>query len=161
MSLSHLALVWLHLLSAIAWIGGMLFLSLVLAPLVRRRTAAPEFAALFRSAARRFRFVVWAAVAALVSTGFILLSQRGLSIVDPTGWPAIVRVKLGLVALLVALTATHDLALGPRVGEIAAIPESARLAWEHMVVRGASWLPRLALLLALAVIASAVVLARS
>jgi hypothetical protein len=30
-----------------------------------------------------------------------------------------------------------------------------------MVVRGASWLPRLALLLALAVIASAVVLARS
>jgi uncharacterized membrane protein len=51
-------LVWLHVLAAVSWIGGMIFLSLVLAPLVRNRKAAPEFMALFRSAARRFRFVV-------------------------------------------------------------------------------------------------------
>jgi uncharacterized membrane protein len=30
-------LVWLHVLAAVSWIGGMIFLSLVLAPLVRVR----------------------------------------------------------------------------------------------------------------------------
>ena len=48
-------LVVLHILAAVTWIGGMIFLSLVLAPLVRGRKAAPEFMALFRSAALRFR----------------------------------------------------------------------------------------------------------
>lgn len=161
MSPFYLFLVWAHVMAAVAWVGGMLFLSLVLAPLVRRRTAVPELAALFRSAARRFRFVVWAAVAVLVSSGPILLPQRGLSILDPAGWPPILRVKVGLVALLVGLTVTHDLALGPRVGEIAAIPEHARSAGEQMVMRTATWLPRLALLLALGVIAAAAMLARS
>lgn len=32
-------LVWLHVLAAVSWIGGMIFLSLVLAPLVRSRKA--------------------------------------------------------------------------------------------------------------------------
>ena len=51
----YLLLLWIHLLAAIGWIGGMLFLSLVLAPLVRSRKAAADFMALFRLAARRFR----------------------------------------------------------------------------------------------------------
>ena len=72
-------LVWLHVLAAVSWIGGMIFLSLVLAPLVRSRKAAPEFMALFRSGARRFRFGVWGAIAVLLSTGPMLLQQRGLS----------------------------------------------------------------------------------
>lgn len=161
MSPSYLLLIWVHLLSAVAWIGGMLFLSLILAPLVRSRTATPEFAALFRCAARRFRFVVWIALTVLVSTGPILLPQRGLSVLDPAGWPLIFWVKLSLVTLLVAFTAAHDLVLGPRVGEIAAIPEGARSSGEQVLVSTASWLPRLALLLALGVIAAAVILARS
>lgn len=139
----------------------MLFLSLVLAPLVRSRVAVPEFAALFRIAARRFRLVVWTALAMLVTTGPLLLHQRGLSVLDMQGWPVILWTKLGLVALLVALTVAHDLVLGPRVGEIAAIPEGARSSGEQVLVSTASWLPRLALLLALGVIAAAVILARS
>ncbi|HWV44791.1 MAG TPA: hypothetical protein VN039_02010, partial [Nitrospira sp.] len=59
-------LVVLHILAAVTWIGGMIFLSLVLAPLVRGRKAAPEFMALFRSAALRFRPIVWVAIAVLL-----------------------------------------------------------------------------------------------
>ncbi len=156
-----LFVVWIHLLAAVSWIGGMIFLSLVLAPLVRSRKAAPEFMALFRSAARRFRFVVWAAVALLLSTGPILLHERGFSIVDPSQWPQVLRIKIGLVILLLALTFAHDLLLGARISQISANPENAKTVWEQTLVRTASWLPRVALLLALGVLFAAVVLVRS
>ncbi|TKB91885.1 MAG: hypothetical protein E8D41_10495 [Nitrospira sp.] len=154
-------LVWLHVLAAVAWIGGMIFLSLVLAPLVRSRKALPEFMALFRSAARRFRFVVWGAIAVLLSTGPVLLQQRGLSLLNPVEWPQVLWMKLGLVGALLLLTATHDLLLGPRVRKISALPEGARSSWEQTIVRTSSWVPRIALLLALFVLGVAAMLARS
>ena len=138
----------------------MIFLSLVLAPLVKGRQAAPEFMALFRSAARQFRFVVWSAIALLLSTGPVLLHQRGLSFVDPTGWPQVLRIKLGLVAALLLLTFVHDLLLGSQMRKLSAIPTDARSSWERTIVRISSWVPRVALLLALGVLVAAVVLAR-
>ncbi len=143
-----------------SWIGGMVFLSVVLAPLVRQRQAAPEFLALFRTAALRFRLVVWSAIAILLSTGPLLLTGRGYPLTDPTRWPTVLYVKLGLVGLLLLLTVSHDLLLGPLVGQIRAIPECAQSSWEHALIRGASWVPRLSLLLALAVVVAAVVLVR-
>jgi uncharacterized membrane protein len=77
------ALVSLHVLASVSWIGGMIFLSLVLAPLVRSRQAAPECMALFRSAALRFRIVVWLAMGVLLTTGPVLLSQRGMEVTNP------------------------------------------------------------------------------
>jgi copper resistance protein D len=129
--------VLLHILAAVTWVGGMLFLSLVLAPLVRSRKAAPEFMAWFRSAALRFRIVAWVAIGVLLLTGPMLLSQRGLALTVPSSWPHIVRLKLALVGVLLVLTALHDLVLGPRVSHAVAIPESSRTIWEHVVVRTA------------------------
>lgn len=154
-------LVWLHVLAAVAWIGGTIFLSLVLAPLVRSRKAAPEFLALFRLAARRFRVVVWSAIALLLTTGPVLLHQRGLSVLAPTEWPYVLRVKLGLVAVLLFLTVAHDLLLGPAVRRISAISVGARTRWEQTLVRFASWVPRIGVLLALGALFAAVMLARS
>ncbi len=154
-------LVWLHVLAAVSWIGGMIFLSLVLAPLVRSRKAAPEFMALFRSAARRFRFVVWGAIAVLLSTGPVLLQQRGLSLLNPAEWPHVLWMKLGLVGALLLLTVVHDLLLGPQVRKISALPEGDRSSWERTIVRTSSWVPRVSLLLALLVLVAAVMLARS
>ncbi len=154
-------LVVLHILAAISWVGGMIFLSLVLAPLVRSRKAVPEFMALFRSAALRFRPIVWVAMAILVMTGPMLLSLRGVAVASPSSWPGIVMVKLTLVALLLVLTLLHDLVLGPRVSRVSVIPESQRTAGEQVVFKTARWLPRLSLLLALAVVITAALLARS
>ena len=154
-------LVILHILAAVSWVGGMIFLSLVLAPLVRSRKAVPEFMALFRSAALRFRPIVWVAIAILVMTGPMLLSLRGVAVASPTSWPGIVIVKLTLVALLLLLTLLHDLVLGPQVSRVSAIPESQRTAGEQVVFKTARWLPRLSLLIALAVVMTAAMLARS
>ena len=151
----------LHVLAAVTWVGGMIFLSMVLAPLVRSRKAAPEFTALFRSAALRFRPLVWIAMVILVSTGPMLLSRRGIYVTDPVSWPGIVTVKLALVSLLLFLTLLHDLLLGPRVSRVSAIPESQRTSGEQMVFKTARWLPRVSLLLALGVVIAAAVLARS
>lgn len=154
-------LVVLHLLAAVTWVGGMIFLSLVLAPLVRGRKAAPEFMAMFRSAALRFRPIVWIAMAILLITGPMLLSHRGLSVMAPASWPGIVTMKLTLVALLLFLTLLHDLVLGPQVSRVSAIAESQRTTGEQVIFKSARWLPRLSLLIALAVVVAAAVLARS
>ena len=154
-------LVILHILAAVTWVGGMIFLSLVLAPLVRSRKAVPEFMALFRSAALRFRPIVWVAIAILVMTGPMLLSLSGVAVASPSSWPGIVIVKLTLVALLLLLTLLHDLVLGPQVSRVSAIPESKRTAGEQVVFKTARWLPRLSLLIALAVVMTAAMLARS
>jgi copper resistance protein D len=151
----------LHILAAMSWVGGMIFLSLVLAPLVRGRKAAPEFMALFRSAALRFRPVVWIAIAILLITGPMLLSHRGLSVMAPASWPGIVTMKLTLVALLLFLTLLHDLVLGPQVSRVSIIAESQRTTGEQVIFKSARWLPRLSLLIALAVVVAAAMLARS
>lgn len=70
--------------------------------------------------------------------------------------------KLGLVGALLLLTFAHDLLLGPQVRKISAIPEGARWSsWQRTMVHASSWVPRVALLLALGVLVAAVVLARS
>lgn len=157
----YATLVILHILAAMTWIGGMIFLSLILAPLVRGRKAAPEFMALFRSAALRFRPVVWFAIAVLLITGPMLLSHRGISVMHPSSWAGIVTVKLTLVGLLLLLTSLHDLVFGPQVGRVSAVPKSQRTTGEQIIFKTARWLPRLSLLIALAVVIAAVMLARS
>ena len=157
----YITLVGLHIFAAMSWIGGMIFLSLVLAPIVKSRKAAPEFMALFRLAARRFRIVAWIAMVLLLTTGPMLLAHRGMVLTHPESWSFIVSLKLGLVVVLFVLTMLHDLLLGPRVSHAVAIPASSRTAWERTVVHTARLLPRLSLLVALVVVFAAVMLARS
>jgi uncharacterized membrane protein len=155
-----LFIIWIHVLAAVAWIGGMVFLSLVLVPIVKREPFAAQRGALIRAAALRFRFVVWVAIAALLTTGPLLVINRGWSPVEPDGWPAVLAVKLALAAILLLLTVAHDFFIGPRIGRILQLPESSRTGRDRLLVASSSRLPRLSLLLALAVLGAAVVLAR-
>lgn len=154
-------LVWLHLLAAVSWIGGTIFLSVVLVPVLKREPFASQKALLFRTTARRFRAVVWGAIVVLLFTGPLLLHQGGIQIADPSGWPMVLAVKLGLVAILLLLTLTHDLILGPRVGKILQLPTESRTRFDHTLVVWSPWVARLSLFLALAVLFAAVMLVRS
>lgn len=139
----------------------MIFLSLVLAPLLRGAGANPESHAFFRLAALRFRVVVWTSMALLLTSGPLLLVQRHVGLMDPTTWPPIITVKLSLIVALVLSTFAHDLVLGPSVIRIGAIPACARTKWEQRLVRSARWLPRFSLVIALAVVVAGLALARS
>ena len=154
-------LVWLHVLAAVSWIGGMLFLSVVLVPVLKREPFASQKALLFRTIARRFRAVVWGAIAVLLFTGPLLLHQRGIPIAHPSGWPMALAIKLGLVTILLLLTLTHDLILGPFVGRIVQISSESRTRFDHALVLWSPWIARFSLVLALGVLFAAVLLVRT
>ena len=154
-------LVWLHLLAAISWIGGTVFLSLVLVPMLTLEPFASQKSLLLRTVARRFRAVVWGAIAVLLSTGPLLLHQRGIPITDPSGWPKVLVAKLGLVAILLFFTVAHDLIIGPRVGRVLQLPTENRTGLDLTLVVWSPWIARCSLLLSLAVLFAAVTLVRS
>jgi putative copper resistance protein D len=154
-------LTWTHLVAATVWVGGMLFLTLVLVPVTRAELPAGEGRALFRAVALRFRRVVWVAMAVLVSTGLILMSRRVGSYWDVSTWPALLKMKLALVVTMLGVTLIHDFWLGPLVSRIVVLghadgrPSAARL------VRIAPWVARAGLVLGLGVLLAAVALVRT
>ncbi len=117
-----------HVLSLVVWLGGMLFIALVLVPLARGLGDAALRARLVREAGRRFRTVGWIALGLLVVSGLANLWLRPYLLASPRfQW------KAGLVVLALVLSAAHDFVLGPRAGAPGAGP-AARLY--------ASWLAR-------------------
>ena len=156
-----------HLLAAITWVGGMVFLALVLVPVTRRLQQPPGFSAqVLSAAAKRFRIVAWICLALLVASGIWLLTQRGFGLdkmFESDGRTSqVLRVKLLLVCAVLALSALHDFVLGPAVArKLVELRSSGardeRLARERRTV---SWIARLNLLLALAAIGAGVALAR-
>lgn len=155
-----LVLVWTHLIAAVSWIGGMLFLSLVLAPSYRALASKSDAGALFRASAKRFRLVVWSAVAVLLLTGPMLVVSHGWPLFEPSRWPSLLVTKLALVGVLLLMTLAHDLVLGPRVRATLSVPSDQRRSFDRTLLTFATWLPRMALVLALAVLLAAVMLAR-
>ncbi len=155
------AFIWIHLLSAVVWIGGMVFLSVVLVPVLRRDGLFAQHAVLFRTVAYRFRKLVWGAMGVLLGTGLVLAAGRSIPITEPWLWPRVFAAKMGLVAFLFSLTLLHDLLVGPRVRGILGMAETERTARDRALLRYSVLVPRLSLLVALLVLLAAVVLARA
>jgi putative copper export protein len=123
MSLSLLARS-LHVLTAIVWIGGMLFIALVLVPVVRRLEPADRLR-LVQATGLRFRRVGWIALSLLLLSGLLNLWLRPYLL-----GVLLFHVKLGLVVLALALSVVHDFVLGPRAGAPGADPAlRVRAAW--------------------------------
>jgi putative copper export protein len=124
--------------SAIIWVGGMLFIALVLVPTSRALGDATLRTRLIQDSGQRFRTVAWIALAILVLTGVLNLWLQPVLLHSPR-----FHAKLGLVGLTLLLSATHDFVLGPRAGLPGADP-SLRLR--------ASWIARVNVLVALAIV---------
>ncbi len=160
----YLVSVWLHILAATAWIGGMFFLVLVVVPWLKKghREVGGAF---LRQTGEGFRLVGWACFALLLVTGTFNLWVRGVrfeSFVDPS-WLAspfgrAVLVKLALFTVVVVVSAVHDFSVGPRASrameQAPTSPEAERLR------RQASKMGRANALLALGLVAAAVVIVR-
>ncbi|RMH35999.1 MAG: hypothetical protein D6690_07370 [Nitrospirae bacterium] len=154
----QIIIVWLHLVGATFWVGGMLFLSLVAAPLVRRGSG--EVREWFVHLARRFRSWVWGAVVVLVGTGSFLLTRHVSWAVSPFQWPGIVQAKLGMVIVLLGLSIIHDRVVGPRVREIARKDRSMWTPCERTLLRLSPWLARMTLVSGLVILFLGIALAR-
>jgi putative copper resistance protein D len=157
--------VGLHLLTAIFWIGGLLFLALAVVPVVRRPAFRALSPALLEAIGLRFRSLGWIAMGVLVLTGLINLLARGVTpalLMDPTFWGGAfgraLAGKLLTVALVIGLNALHDFWAGPRATRALAVdPEGVEAArWRRL----ASWLARLTLLASLGALIFAVFMVR-
>lgn len=163
------ALYWavagLHLIAAVFWIGGMLFLALAVVPVMRRpafRSISPAF---FEAVGVRFRTLGWTAVGVLVLTGLIHLWVRGATPdrwFDPVFWQGpfgrALAGKLIAVAFVVGLNALHDFWAGPRATR--ALQGDGPPAEAERWRARASWLARLTLLASLLALAFGLLLAR-
>ena len=99
-----LAVLWLHVVSAVVWVGGLAYQSHVLLPLARRGEVAP-----FAEAARRARAVTWTAISLVVLTGFYNITQLGpMERVMQSGAGLILAGKFILVLIVVAVAAQRD-----------------------------------------------------
>ncbi len=113
--------VFIHILAAVIWVGGMLFLVTVLVPLSRReRKTGGAMGGVLRESAQKFLPVAWLAMAFLVVTGiYIGWDQWGVRPGNffSTGghFFRILQVKTGLFVAVIVLSFIHDFLLGPRV----------------------------------------------
>ena len=64
-------IVFIHIISAITWLGGMLFLAMVMVPLARRDPESVGFNATAPSAAEKFVRVAWASMIVLAGSGVL------------------------------------------------------------------------------------------
>ena len=65
---------WLHLMTAATWIGGSIFVLLVLRPMVKNRPDAPKL--LTNAASLEFRGLTNLCILVLIATGSVLALQR-------------------------------------------------------------------------------------
>jgi len=160
----YLISVWVHILAATVWIGGMLFLVLVVVPWLRKGGRS-DAAVFLRETGERFRVVGWACFFVLLTTGTFNLWVRGVRLSDfgrtewlqsPFGTTVIVKLTVFLLVLMVS--SIHDFVVGPRATR--AIATDAHSTEAHVERRRASALGRLNVLLALILVAASVMLVR-
>jgi copper resistance protein D len=161
-STAYVTTLWLHVLAAIIWLGGMIFFATV-APVLRRIEDDAARARLFEGLGRRFRVVGWACIAVLLLTGLEQLRVRGWLSAELWGQTGFLGTalgtrlawKLGLVAVMLGVQGAHDFWLGPRAGRATPGTPEARALRSR-----AAWLARVNALLGVALVYSAVRLGR-
>jgi uncharacterized membrane protein len=142
----YLASVWLHVIAAMTWIGGMVALVVAVLPFFRARDEALR-AAFFREFGARFGKVTWICFGVLAITGTFNLWMRGVRLEDvfrpewrQSAFGQVVLIKLGLVAVAVIVSALHERAT---------------------TTLYARWLGRLTLVIGLAIVGAAIMLVRA
>jgi uncharacterized membrane protein len=164
MSIPYYATVTIHVLAAMLWLGGMFFLGVVGAPVLRDIEPASLRQRLFHELGSRFRRVGWIAIAVLLVTGVLNLYFRGwlrwegvlgASAFWRSGVGHALAGKLIVVLVMISISAFHDFVHGPRAGR--AVPGSP----EAIAMRKrAAVLARVNAMVAVLVVIAAVCLAR-
>ena len=131
----------LHMVATVVWIGGLVFLAFVSAPLLSRLPAAEREAAREISA-RRFVPAAWLCLAVFVVTGLTQMSASpgyvGLLVVRDT-WSAAILVKHLVVGAMAVILAYQTWILHPRFERaalgLAPVDPGAPARWRRLDVR--------------------------
>jgi uncharacterized membrane protein len=105
---------FVHVLSAMVWVGGQLLLSLLVLPVLRRRLDAASRAPLTREIGIRFGiFAVAVFLPLQVATGIALAAHRGLTVSDlaEPGYGRTLGEKIILFAVVLLISGLHGVAV--------------------------------------------------
>ena len=107
---------WIHILAAISWVGGMIFVAFIVGPYVRRAFPPEVRIPLMAAVGKRFSYLGWSAIFTLVCTGIYNAVRflRSWDALLDTNFGHILLVKMALVAVMIGLSIAHDFFLGPR-----------------------------------------------
>lgn len=157
--------VFIHILSAIIWLGGMLFLILIVVPVTRQEMFRALSTRLIHWTGVRFRTIGWICLLLLIITGSFNIFYRGY------GWPdiwngnlwkeyfgEILAIKLFLVGSILVLSALHDFYIGPRATEL--MQQNPDLKQAETFRKIASLIGRINLILGLVVVFLGIMLVR-
>ena len=156
--------VTIHVLAAMLWLGGMFFLGVVGAPVLRAIEPPSLRQRLFRELGSRFRRAGWIAISVLLVTGVVNLHYHGwLHWNGVLGSSAFWRTsigralagKLAAVATMISVSAVHDFVDGPRASR--SVPGSPEAIARR---KRAALLARVNALVGVALVVAAVRLAR-
>jgi len=88
----------LHVLAAIAWLGGISFMLFALRPVAAKLLTPPQRLPLMAQTLQRFFALVWASIVILLLTGLAMLLAVGMKNA-PAGWHAMLGIGLVMFAL--------------------------------------------------------------
>ena len=144
--------VWLHIIGVSFWIGGMLFLPMVLLPSIKDH---PDRRNLLMATGLKFRFAGYIVLALLLVTGILNIYLRGIDLswkfLVVSRYGKLVILKLVLFLLMLTVSFVHDVQARKR---LLSDEEKARF---KVIAR---WSGRILLLISLAMAFIGVVLSR-
>ena len=125
-----IAIKWIHLMAAVAWIGGMFTNFFIYMPALAKVLDPPTMGKLMGAVMKRFRVMVYTSISLLLITGilsgFVLGGANDLS--SGGSWVIILFAKIAVVAVMVILAIYAFEIMAPRVAKIAAEGPSPKLA---------------------------------
>lgn len=113
---------WLHLLAAVTWLGGLIFMNFVLSPAVGAKGVPPQFVRLMGM--QRFKGFAWVSIGVVVITGVIntLANITRIDAFYTTQYGITLAIKIVAVLLMIGVTAWNSLRLGPKLAQGAPAP---------------------------------------
>ncbi len=110
MAMEQALITWVHLVASAIWVGGSIFLGVILSPILRQVTPnIEERLRLMILVGRRFNKIAIPSLIVLVATGIynsrVLLANYTL--LDDSSYGVFLIIKMTLVAMLVVVYLTH------------------------------------------------------
>ncbi len=109
---------WLHMLATVAWVGGIVSISLLMLPAMRKSLSSADQLAFLEAMQRRLEPLAWFCIGLLVATGLFQLSanQHYQGFFDVSSqWSLAILIKHGLGLILAAVTAVQTWEVLPAI----------------------------------------------
>jgi copper resistance protein D len=157
--------VYIHILMAMFWIGGMIFTAAVLVPASRHKMFENKRGELFKVIGTGFSRISWVIFLLMIISGITALLGMGYSMSDlatshfwGSGYGNTLLGKLHLFSLVLILSGIHDFWLGPKAARL--MDEDPENKMTRRFRKMSSWAGRLNLILGLIIVYYAVSLVR-